>query len=135
MGVISPVGNDIDTFWNNIISGVNGIGPITRFDTTDYAVKIGAEVKDFDPSQYMEKGDMTLESIRQMFMEDGCQVDELFIVNGITCVSYLSEEEDCCGLVFFHPEGLDYLFMLEAFNYSGNVDTLATVLCSLTPTV
>ena len=58
MGVISPVGNDIDTFWNNIISGVNGIGPITRFDTTDYAVKIGAEVKDFDPSQYMEKGDI-----------------------------------------------------------------------------
>ena len=75
------------------------------------------------------------EEDRQMFMEDGCQVDELFIVNGITCVSYLSEEEDCCGLVFFHPEGLDYLFMLEAFNYSGNVDTLATVLCSLTPTV
>lgn len=58
MGVISPVGNDIDTFWNNIISGVNGIGPITHFDTTDYAVKIGAEVKDFDPSKYMEKSDI-----------------------------------------------------------------------------
>ena len=58
MGVVSPVGNDIDTFWNNIITGVNGIGPITRFDTTDYAVKIGAEVKDFDPSQYMERGDI-----------------------------------------------------------------------------
>ena len=58
MGVITPVGNDVTTFWNNVISGVNGIGPITRFDTTDYAVKIGAEVKDFDPSEYMEKGEI-----------------------------------------------------------------------------
>ena len=58
MGVITPVGNDVETFWNNLISGVNGIGPITRFDTTDYAVKIGAEVKDFDPSDYMEKGEI-----------------------------------------------------------------------------
>ena len=58
MGVITPVGNDVDTFWNNIISGVNGIGPITRFDTTDYAVKIGAEVKDFDPTDYMDKAEV-----------------------------------------------------------------------------
>ena len=98
-------------------------------DTSNQSAAAGIGVS------YMEKGDMTLESIQQMFREDGCEVDELFSVNGIVCVSYMSEEEDCCGLVFFHPEGLDYLFMLEAFNYSGNVDTLATVLCSLTPTV
>ncbi|MDD6191444.1 MAG: beta-ketoacyl-ACP synthase II [Firmicutes bacterium] len=58
MGLITPVGNDVNTFWNNITNGVLGIGPITRFDTTDYAVKIGAEVKDFDPKDYMEKGDV-----------------------------------------------------------------------------
>ncbi|MGX8774821.1 MAG: beta-ketoacyl-ACP synthase II [Bacillota bacterium] len=58
MGVITPVGNDVNTFWNNVISGVNGIGPITRFDTTDYAVKIGAEVKDFDPTDYMDKAEV-----------------------------------------------------------------------------
>ncbi|MDO4518026.1 MAG: beta-ketoacyl-ACP synthase II [Bacillota bacterium] len=58
MGVISPVGNDIETFWNNITSGVCGIGEITRFDTTDYAVKIGGEVKDFDPKDYMDKADV-----------------------------------------------------------------------------
>lgn len=58
MGVVTPVGNDVDTFWNNLIAGKNGIGPITRFDPTDYAVKIGAEVKDFDPSDYMEKGEI-----------------------------------------------------------------------------
>ncbi|MDO4176043.1 MAG: beta-ketoacyl-ACP synthase II [Bacillota bacterium] len=58
MGVISPVGNDMKTFWQNIIAGVNGIGPITRFDPSDFAVKIGAEVKDFDPKDYMDKNDV-----------------------------------------------------------------------------
>ena len=58
VGVVSPVGNDIDTFWNNITSGYVGIGPITRFDTSDYAVKIAAEVKDFDPTRYMKKPDI-----------------------------------------------------------------------------
>lgn len=58
LGAITPLGNDIDTLWNNLIAGKLGIGQITRFDTTDYAVKIGAEVKDFDPKDYMEKGDV-----------------------------------------------------------------------------
>lgn len=58
IGVVSPVGNDIDTFWNNIISGYVGIGSITRFDTSEYAVKIAAEVKDFDPTRYMKKPDI-----------------------------------------------------------------------------
>ena len=55
LGVISPVGNDINSFWNNLINGVCGIGYITRFDTSDYKVKIAAEVKDFHPEEYMEK--------------------------------------------------------------------------------
>lgn len=58
MGLVSPVGNDIETFWNNITSGFNGIGQITRFDPTDFAVKIGAEVKNFDPKDYMDKNDV-----------------------------------------------------------------------------
>ena len=58
LGAITPLGNDVDTLWNNLIAGKLGIGPITRFDTTDYAVKIGAEVKDFDPKDWMEKGDV-----------------------------------------------------------------------------
>ena len=49
MGVVSPVGNDLETTWNNLINGVCGIAPITTFDTSDLPVKIAAEVKDFDP--------------------------------------------------------------------------------------
>ena len=58
LGVISPVGNDVSTFWNALCSGTCGIGPITKFDATDYPVKLAAEVRDFDPRQYMEKLDI-----------------------------------------------------------------------------
>ena len=49
MGVVSPVGNDLETTWNNLINGVCGIAPIQSFDTTDLPVKIAGELKDFDP--------------------------------------------------------------------------------------
>ena len=55
LGVISPVGNSVEEFWQALLAGKNGIGPITRFDTEEFKVKIAAEVKDFDPSAYMDK--------------------------------------------------------------------------------
>jgi len=48
MGVISPVGNDVETFWKNLVAGTSGIGRVTQFDTTGYACQIGGEVKNFD---------------------------------------------------------------------------------------
>ena len=55
MGVISPVGNDVPSFWNSLVTGTCGIGPITAFDTAAYKVKLAAEVKDFNPLLYMDK--------------------------------------------------------------------------------
>lgn len=54
MGVISPIGNSVEEFWNNLKEKKVGIGPLTRFDTTDYKVKLAAEVHDFDPLATME---------------------------------------------------------------------------------
>jgi 3-oxoacyl-[acyl-carrier-protein] synthase II len=54
LGVVSPVGNDISTFWDSIRSGVSGIDRITAFDTTDYPCKIAGEVKDLDFSKYVD---------------------------------------------------------------------------------
>ena len=54
MGVVAPNGNDLAAFWNALTSGKTGIGPITCFDTTDFKVKIAAEVKDIDFSKYVE---------------------------------------------------------------------------------
>lgn len=58
MGVISPVGNSIDTFWNSLVCGKHGIGPITRFDTSAFKAKLAAEVVGFNPRDYMEKSDV-----------------------------------------------------------------------------
>lgn len=57
MGIVSPLGNDIDSFWTAIKSGKSGLGPITRFDASAFDAKIAAEVKGFDPSSYMDKKD------------------------------------------------------------------------------
>ena len=55
LGAITPVGNDVVVMWENIVAGKHGIGTIKRFDCSDYKAKLAAEVKDFDPLQYMEK--------------------------------------------------------------------------------
>lgn len=55
MGAVTPVGNDVETFWSNLLAGKCGIGFITRFDTADCKVKIAAEVKDFHPADFIEK--------------------------------------------------------------------------------
>jgi 3-oxoacyl-[acyl-carrier-protein] synthase II len=52
LGAISPLGNSIDTFWENLKKGVSGAGPITKFDTTYHKTKFACEVRDFDPSDY-----------------------------------------------------------------------------------
>ena len=55
MGAITPIGNDSETYWANLLAGVPGGGPITTFDTSGHDVKIAAEVKGFDPSLTMDR--------------------------------------------------------------------------------
>ena len=54
LGAVTPIGNHVKEFWEGIRSGKVGIGPITRFDPSDYKVKLAAEVKNFDPRERME---------------------------------------------------------------------------------
>lgn len=54
MGAITPIGKDVESFWQGLKDKTVGIEPITYFDTTDYKCKLAAEVKDFDPKQYMD---------------------------------------------------------------------------------
>jgi 3-oxoacyl-[acyl-carrier-protein] synthase II len=55
MGVISPCGLNLEAFWANLVEGRSGVGPITRFDTTNYASKIAGEVKGFDGEDYLSR--------------------------------------------------------------------------------
>ena len=53
LGVISPVGNTVSEAWDNLIAGKSGIGPITRFDASNFASRIAGEVKGFDVAEYL----------------------------------------------------------------------------------
>lgn len=54
LATITPLGNDLETTWSNMLAGKSGIGPITQFDTTNYATKIAGSVKDFEPEKFMD---------------------------------------------------------------------------------
>lgn len=55
VGAITPIGIGKDEFWNNLVAGKSGVGPITQFDASEYGTRIAGEVKDFDFSKYGDK--------------------------------------------------------------------------------
>jgi 3-oxoacyl-[acyl-carrier-protein] synthase II len=55
IGIVTPLGLSLETSWKNVVAGKSGIGPITQFDASAFDVKFAGEVKDFDPSLYIEK--------------------------------------------------------------------------------
>ena len=87
MGAITPIGNSVEEFWNGIKEGKTGFGPITYFDTADYRCKLAAEVKDFDPAQYMDK-----KSARRM--EQFCQFAVAAAGQAVADAGLIMEQED-----------------------------------------
>lgn len=77
MGAVSPVGNSVQETWESLTAGRHGIGPITLFDTAEYRAKLGAEVKNFNIRDYMDKADV-LRSDRyaQFAVAAACQAVE-----------------------------------------------------------
>jgi 3-oxoacyl-[acyl-carrier-protein] synthase II len=85
MGIISPVGNSVEDSWANILAGKSGVGPVTHFDVTNYPTKIAAEVKNFDPAQYITPKDIKkmdpfvhygIAASVQAFKDSGIEVTE-----------------------------------------------------------
>jgi|MGYP001187488139 3-oxoacyl-[acyl-carrier-protein] synthase II len=58
MGAITPVGNDVETMWANMLAGVNGVEKITAFDTSNLKVHLAGTVKNFEPEKYIEKREL-----------------------------------------------------------------------------
>jgi 3-oxoacyl-[acyl-carrier-protein] synthase II len=57
MGAITPIGNSVEEFWNNMIAGKSGAGPITKFNTTNFKTRFACEVKGFDPLNYLDRSE------------------------------------------------------------------------------
>ncbi|MDQ0417360.1 3-oxoacyl-[acyl-carrier-protein] synthase II [Croceifilum oryzae] len=85
LGALTPIGNEVVTFWNNLIAGKSGLGYITRFDATDYSTRIAAEVKDFDPLLYIDKKEVrrtdlfvqyAIAAAKMALQDAGIQIDD-----------------------------------------------------------
>lgn len=58
MGAITPIGNDLESFWKALLEGKSGAGPVTRFDASDFPTRIACELKDFDALQFIDKKEL-----------------------------------------------------------------------------
>jgi 3-oxoacyl-[acyl-carrier-protein] synthase II len=85
MGLITPVGNNVSTTWEALCQGKSGVGPITLFDTNRFRVHFGAEVKNFDPSMYMDRKEIrrtdvyehfAVATAKQALAQSGLQITE-----------------------------------------------------------
>lgn len=108
IGVVSPLGNDIKTFWENVKKGKHGINKITKFDASDFPIKVAAEVKDFDPLLCMNKKETrrrdlycqyALEATRQAIMDSASDFKNdnpyrlgVFVGSGIVGMHTFEEE-------------------------------------------
>ena len=77
MGAITPLGNDVESFWNGLVEGKVAIGPITKFDATGYKATMAGEVKDFDATKYMDfKTAKRMELFSQYAVAAACEAVE-----------------------------------------------------------
>jgi len=75
LGLISPLGHNVKDSWQAIVAGKSGTGPLTRFDTTNHLVRVAAEVKNWDPEQYMSRKEVRRRDPYQHFIQ--VALDEL----------------------------------------------------------
>lgn len=90
LGAVTPVGNTTEETWNNLVKGKNGIGPITRFDSSNLKVHLAGEVKGFDPLQYFSKSEL--------------RKNDLFIQYAIAAAEQALHDSDIQGKI--EPERL-----------------------------
>jgi beta-ketoacyl-acyl-carrier-protein synthase II len=85
MGTINPIGHNLASTWRNAIEGVSGLGPITRFDSSNLNVHIACEIKDFDPTKYMHEKDVrrrdlyaqyAIVAVQEAMQQSGLEIDE-----------------------------------------------------------
>jgi 3-oxoacyl-[acyl-carrier-protein] synthase II len=107
LGAVTPLGNDAETFWENLIAGKSGAAEITRFDHSPFLVHFGCELKDFDPTKWMDKrtarrmdrfAQMILAAARMAEQDSGIEIEpetERIGVSVATGIGGLQAFQDC----------------------------------------
>lgn len=112
LGAITPIGNNLQEYWENLLAGKNGIGPITLFDTTKFACKIAGEVKGFNPNEVIDRKDakrmarfsqLAVAASKEALTDSGLVINELnaeqvgvAIGTGIGGLQVLEEQHEIC---------------------------------------
>jgi len=111
LGVVSPLGNDVDSSWRSLLAGASGAGEITTFDHTDYNVHFACELKEFDPTNWIERktarrmdrfAQMALAAARQAHADSGFEVApeaELVGASIATGIGGLQSYQDCYDIL------------------------------------
>ena len=117
LGTINPLGNDVETTWNNALAGKSGAGPITLFEVSLFKTKFGCEVKDFDPNDLFERKEarkydryshFALQAAKEAMEDSGLDLD--------------SENRDRIGVIFSAGIGGIRTFEEEVGSYYVNID-------------
>ncbi len=118
LGAITPIGNDVETAWNNAINGVSGAGPITHFDASQFKTQFACEVKDFVAENYIDrKKCRALDLYAQYAMAAAIQaIDDSNIEN---CENI---NKDRIGVIIAAGIGGLHTFEEEAGNYAKNAE-------------
>ncbi|NLM26127.1 MAG: beta-ketoacyl-ACP synthase II [Firmicutes bacterium] len=105
IGVVSPLGNK-EQLWQNLLAGESGIGLISRFDTSDFPVKIAAEVKDFDPAEYIDRKDARR-------MDPFCQYAVVAALDSLRDAELEITDENACRVGVIVGSGIGGIQTLE----------------------
>lgn len=116
LGAITPLGNDVETTWNNAVNGVSGAGPITHFDASQFKTQFACEVKDFNPELYFDRkkaraldlyAQYAMAAAQQAIDDSGLEQDEKL-------------NKDRVGVIIAAGIGGLHTFEEEAGNYAIN---------------
>jgi 3-oxoacyl-[acyl-carrier-protein] synthase II len=107
MGAVTPLGNDVETFWTNLIAGQSGAAPITLFDSSEFAVHFACELKDFDPTKWIDHkkarrmdrfAQMIIAAARMAEQDSGIEIERETERTGVsvaTGIGGLKSFQDC----------------------------------------
>jgi 3-oxoacyl-[acyl-carrier-protein] synthase II len=121
MGAVTPIGIGVEEFWNALIEGKNGIGLITKFDTTTFDTKIAAEVKNFDPSLWLDK-----KSIRRLdpYAQYALVAADMAVKDSKLELDNINKER--FGVVFGSGIGGIFTHQQQSFNFfTGGVNKIS----------
>lgn len=118
LGALTPLGNDVDTFWANLVQGVSGAARITRFDPENFKTQFACEVKDFDPTLWMDRKDHRK---MDLFTQYAVVTAEMALKDAGLSVEAGNLDPDRAGVIWGSGIGGFQTFMNEAKNfYTGD---------------